>query len=70
MVDSTCETEYVAASNAVKEVVWLWKFISELEVAPSLDDPILLYYDSTGAISYAKESKSHHHTKHICAATT
>ena len=65
MADSTCEAEYIAASDAVKEAVWLWKFINELRVAPSLDGPILLYYDSTGAIAQAKEPKSHQQTKHI-----
>ena len=34
-------------------------------MAPSVDGPILLYYDSTGAIAQAKEPKSHQRTKHI-----
>ena len=59
MVDSICEAEYIATSDAVKEAVWLWKFIDELGVAPSVDGPILLYYDNTGAIAQAKESRSH-----------
>ena len=41
------------------------KFINELGVAPSLDGPILLYYDSTGAIAQAKEPKAHQRMKHI-----
>ena len=65
MADSTCKAEYIIASDATKEAVWLRKFISELRVAPSLDGPILLYYDSTGAIAQVKESKSHQQTKHI-----
>ena len=45
--------------------MWLRKFINELGVAPSLDGPILLYCDSTGAIAQAKKSKAHQQTKHI-----
>ena len=65
MADSTCKAEYIVASDAAKEALWLQKFINELGVAPSLDGPILLYYDSIGAIAQAKEPRSHHRTKHI-----
>ena len=65
MADSVCEAEYVAASDAAKEAIWIWKFLGELGVTPSLDGPVLLYCDSTGAIAQAKEPKSHHRTKHI-----
>ena len=34
-------------------------------MAPSIDGPILLYYDNTGAIAQAKELRSHQCTKHI-----
>ena len=34
-------------------------------VAPSLDGPVPVYCDSTGAIAQAKEPKAHHRTKHI-----
>ena len=57
MADSVCEAEYVAASDAVKKVVWLRKFLTELEVAPSLVGPVLLYCDSSGAIAQTKEPK-------------
>ena len=45
--------------------MWLRKFITEIEVAPSIDDPVLLYYDSTEAIAQAKEPKAHQRTKYI-----
>ena len=57
MADSVCEAEYIAASNAAKEAVWLRKFIIELGVVPSIDDPVLLYCDSSSAIAQAKEPK-------------
>ena len=65
VADSVCEAEYIAASDAAKEAVWLRKFLGELGVAPSLDGPVPVYCDSTGAIAQAKEPKAHHRTKHI-----
>ncbi|KAL5577959.1 hypothetical protein UlMin_019658 [Ulmus minor] len=50
ITDSTMEAEYVAASEAFKEVVWLRKFLSGLEVIPGMDRPITLYCDNTTAI--------------------
>ncbi|WJX77490.1 hypothetical protein P8452_60793 [Trifolium repens] len=46
VVDSTTEAEYIAASTAAKEAVWIKKFITELEVVPSIVDPISLYCDN------------------------
>ena len=60
MADSVCEDEYIAASDAAKEAVCLWKFLGELGVVPTLESPIPVYYDNTGAIVQAKEPKSHH----------
>ena len=65
MTDSVCEAKYNAALDAAKEVVWLQKFIIELGVTPSIDGPILLYYDNSGAIAQVKESKSHQCIKYI-----
>ena len=65
VADSICEAEYITTSDAAKEAVWLWKFIDELGVAPSIDGPVLLYCNNTGAIAQAKEPRSHQRTKHI-----
>ena len=65
VADSTSEVKCIAASDTIKEAVWLWKFIDELGVAPSLDDSILLYCNSTGVIAQVKEPKSHQQIKHI-----
>ena len=70
MADSTYEVKYIAASDATKEAMWLRKFINELGVASSFDGPILLYYDSTGAIAQAKEPKSHSRPSTFCTTTT
>ena len=65
VADSTTEAEYIAASSAAKEVVWIKKFISELGIVPSIVDPIGLYCDNNGAIAQAKEPRSHQRSKHI-----
>ena len=41
------------------------KFITELDVVPEIENPVLLYYDNTGAVAQAKEPRSHHKFKHI-----
>ena len=41
------------------------EFLGELGVAPSLDGPVLVFCDNTGAIAQAKEPKFHQCTKHI-----
>jgi hypothetical protein len=65
VADSTTEAEYIAASEAAKEGVWIKKFISELGVVPSISSPVDLYCDNSGAIAQAKEPRSHQKSKHI-----
>ena len=59
IADSTTEAEYIAASEAAKEAIWMRKFIAELEVVPSISDPITVYCDNNGAIPQVKEPRSH-----------
>ena len=65
IANSTMELEYIAASDAAKEAVWVRKFISELGVVSTISDPITLYCDNSGAIAQAKEPRSHQRTKHM-----
>ena len=65
MVDSTTEAEYIATSEATKEVVWIRKFFSELGVVPSASRPMDLYCDNSGANAQAKEPRSHQKSKNI-----
>ena len=65
MAGSTCEAEYIAASEAANEGVWMREFISDLGVIPSASGPINFFGDNTGAIALAKESRFHKRTKHI-----
>ena len=57
--DSTMEAEYVAASEAVKEHVWLHNFLRDLEVIPNLEQPMIVYCDDSGVVLNSKETRSH-----------
>eukprot|EP00253_Pinus_taeda_P034959 PITA_34959 len=59
---STIETEYVAATEASKEMIWLQRFMGELGKE---HDKGTLYSDSQSAIHLAKNSAFHSRTKHI-----
>ena len=65
MAGSTCEAEYIVASEATNEGVWMKEFISDLGVIPSASGPMKIFCDNTGAIALAKESRFHKRTKHI-----
>ena len=65
VADSTCEAEYIAASEAAKEGVWMKEFITDLGVVPSALNPMTLFCDNTGAIALAKEPRFHKRTRHI-----
>jgi hypothetical protein len=65
VVDSTIETEYIAASEATKEVVWIKNFISELGVVRSVSSPMDLYCDNNRAIAQVKESRAHKRVKFV-----
>ncbi|GJT25045.1 hypothetical protein Tco_0894982 [Tanacetum coccineum] len=50
------EAEYIVAYDASKEAVWVRKFIYGLGVVPTIEKPISMYCDNTGAITIANES--------------
>ncbi|GKG37713.1 hypothetical protein Tco_0456936, partial [Tanacetum coccineum] len=54
---SFIDVEYIAAFDALKEAVWIRKFISGLGVVPTIEEPINMYCDNTGAIAIAKDHK-------------
>ena len=60
---STTKSEYVAATHATKEALWLHSFIGEVLV--SLDEPITLFSDNQSTIALAKDHQYHTRTKHI-----
>ena len=65
IADSTMEAKYIAACEAAKELVWLKKFYTDLEVVPNMEKPLVLYSDNSGAMENSKEPRSHKRGKHI-----
>nr|GEY55807.1 guanine nucleotide-binding protein subunit beta-2 [Tanacetum cinerariifolium] len=49
------QSEYMAASKAAMEAVWIRKFIGDLGVMPSINKPINMYYDNPAAIIFTNE---------------
>ncbi|GJV78890.1 retrotransposon protein, putative, ty1-copia subclass [Tanacetum coccineum] len=62
---SSIEAEYIAASEAAKEAIWIRKFIYGLNVVPSIDKPMDIYCDNTGAITIADEPGVQKGAKHF-----
>ena len=60
---STAEAEYVAATHATKEAIWLHNFIGE--VFTPLTEPTTLHCDNQSAIAIATNGNYHAHTRHI-----
>ncbi|GJS34877.1 retrotransposon protein, putative, ty1-copia subclass [Tanacetum coccineum] len=52
---SSTDAEYIAAFDASKEAVWIRKFIYGLGIVPTIEEPISMYCDNTGAIAIAKD---------------
>nr|GFB44198.1 retrotransposon protein, putative, Ty1-copia subclass [Tanacetum cinerariifolium] len=49
------QAEYVAASEAAMEAVWIRNFVGDLGVMPSINKPINMYCDNSAAIIFANE---------------
>lgn len=63
VAQSTTESEYIAASQAVKELVWLKLLLRDLS-SETIDIPIL-GIDNQSAIKIIKNPEFHKRTKHI-----
>ena len=59
---STTEAEYIAASDASKEAIWLSRLLGDLDIIGQIP---VLHCDSQSAIALAKNSVFHARTKHI-----
>jgi Reverse transcriptase (RNA-dependent DNA polymerase) len=60
---STTEAEYIAATHAAKEALWLRAFLAD--IARPLKNPITIHLDNISAISITKNDEFHPRTKHI-----
>ena len=59
---STTETEFIAATEASKELLWLKKFVNELGF---VQDEYVLFCDNQSAIHLSKNASFHCSSKHI-----
>lgn len=59
---STTEAEFIAATEACKELLWMKKFLQEIGFK---QDHYILFCDSQSAIHLAKNSSFHARSKHI-----
>lgn len=59
---STCEAEFIAASTAVKETIWVSNILKELGIELK---PVTLFIDNQGTIKLINNSGVHSKTKHL-----
>ena len=57
--DSTIEAEYITATKAATERVWMKKFVTDLGVVPSSEELIPLYCENNRVIAQTKELRYH-----------
>ena len=62
---STTESEYVAATHAAKEALWLHSLIGQVFGPVPLDTATTLFSDNQSAIALSKDHQYHACTKHI-----
>lgn len=63
VVQSSAETEYIAAAGAVNQAQWLRKILDDLQILST--EPTVLYIDNKSEILIAKNPMLHGKTKHI-----
>ena len=60
---SSCEAEFMAATAAACQGIWLHRLLSQItDVKPG---PVVIYIDNRSAIDLAKNSVFHGRSKHI-----
>ncbi|MDR3547533.1 MAG: reverse transcriptase domain-containing protein [Candidatus Pacebacteria bacterium] len=62
---SSAEAEYIAAGEAVKEILWLRQLLGEMSFPQAVDAPTLLRGDNKSALAIAQSNLSNARTKHI-----
>ena len=60
---SSCEAEFVALCETIKEIVWLLHFLKELNIPHN--NPIPLYIDNKAALALSQDPVNHRSSKHI-----
>ena len=62
---SIMEAEYVACYEATCHAIWLWNFISTLEVVHSISRLLKLFCDNSTTVSFFRNTRSTSRSKYI-----
>jgi hypothetical protein len=62
---SSTESEYIAQSHAIQELIWIQLFLSELGLAKMYSTPTPIFADNQGAIALASNHQYHARSRHI-----
>ncbi|GJV64864.1 hypothetical protein Tco_1475692 [Tanacetum coccineum] len=54
-ISDRIQAEYIAASEAAMEAVWIRKFILGLGIVPKINEPIKMFYDNSAALLIANK---------------
>jgi hypothetical protein len=65
MTSSTMYAEFLACYEAMRQTMWLKKFVSGLRVVDSIERPLKLYCDNEPAMLYAHNNKKTKAAKHF-----
>ena len=63
VAQSTCEAEFIALSEAIKELLWFLKMLKELRF--EMERKPRIFVDNPSAIALTKNPVAHNRTKHI-----
>ena len=63
MSQSSTEAEYIASTEAAKEVIWLRRLMHDLK--QDISQPTTVFIDNRGAQLLARNPVNHNNTKHI-----
>lgn len=62
---STMDAEYIAASEAAKQAIWLKNFINDLQIPECHIDRVPLFIDNNSALKLTKNPEFHSRSKHL-----
>jgi hypothetical protein len=65
MTSFTMYAEFVACYEAVRQTMWLKKFLPDLRVVDNIERPLKLYCDNEAVVLYAHNNKKIKSAKHI-----
>jgi hypothetical protein len=60
---SSTEAEYIALSEAAREILWIRHFLAELDI--KYNEPTVIYEDNQGTIAFASNQRAIRRMKHI-----